>query len=543
MDEQPISPFGGVLGRVLRDSMSVGTAITGVVLGLVLLVSGFVFGLVGGAGLGMLFGQILVAVALARFALNGMAGESAGTIFSTAGGSWPMAMAVAGRYLVLNLIWIAPLLILLFSLISAAVGTVALGGGHAASGSTVVPEGAPPRSGAGLGAAGSLPLSLPVLTVLSSKTFIAALTLLIIGTAILPPVFLIVAVRSERFGQIFSTVLWSNTFSGRLGDLYAIYVVHGGALGMLFVLAIPALLLTFAAGKEIGLFCLGIGSAYGGGLAITLLGRLCGFFAFGDEQPGPLFAMAPAGGPVHGPAGGRPGKPRPPEVFGSPASSEVHAGSGAAAPAAGVPAVASADAPPEAAGDPSGAAPFPDLSQEIAEARKHFETDAPATIERLMTLREEHPGHPQVLHAAAVCLYKAGRTPEAVLVAREAVPACLDRGHAVLAAEVFATLWKQAKEMELQHDQIDAIAGVLMKTGDHARAITAYGLALQMDHGDRKAIKGLLQLADHKMHREGRPKDAARIYTFLLQYAVGTPFVEDIRLGLADAEARLSRAS
>ena len=539
MDDNQITPFGGILGRVLRDSMSVGTAVTGIVLGLILLGSGFVLGLAGAKGLSMILGHIVVAVALARFALNGMAGESSGTIFSTAGGSWPLAMAVAGRYLVLNLLWIAPLLLLVFSLVGSAATPATVGAGgpsapQSGPGGVVVPG-----STAMTGGAAGLMLMLPILAVLTSKTFIAAAVLFIIGMTLLPPIFLIVAVRSEKFGQIFSTVLWSNAFSGRLSDLYAIYVVHGGALGMLFILAIPALLLTFAAGKDIGFLFLSIGMAYSGGLAITLLGRLCGFFALGEELGGPALAMQPVAGPEHGMAAGRGGRPRPPEIFGAPETAADPHGAVVAGEAGAVPGHAAR----QAAGAPSSPTPVADLSQQVAEARARFESDADGALGALQALREENPGHPLVLHAIASLLHDAGRAPEAVLVAREAIPVCLEHGQAALAAELFAALWKHAKEMGLSHEQIDIVATVLAKAGDHSRAITAFGIALQMDPNDRKAIKGLLQLADHKMHREGRPKDAARIYTFLLQYASNSPFAEDIRRGLADAESRLARAS
>jgi hypothetical protein len=545
MDDAQISPFGGIVGRVLRDSMSVGTAVTGIVLGLVLLGLGFVLGLAGAKGLSMILGQVIVAVALARFALNGMAGESSGTIFSDAGGSWPLAMAVAGRYLVLNLLWIAPFLLLVFSLVGTATTPATVGAGGPSTtqggpGGVVVPG-----STAMTGGSSGLMLMLPILAVLTSKTFIAAAMLFIIGTTLLPPIFLIVAVRSERFGQIFSTVLWSNAFSGRLGDLYAIYVVHGGALGMLFILAIPALLLTFAAGKEIGILFLSIGMAYSGGLAITLLGRLCGFFAFGEEMGGPSLAMQPVVGPGPGTVGGRAARPRPPEIFGAPeTAADLHGGM--AAGDTGAP--TSHNAPgshgaPRMAGAPPSPPPVADLSQQVGEARARFESDPDGALGVLQTLREENPGHPLVLHAIALSLHQAGRGPEAVLVGREAIPVCLEHGQAALAADLFASLWKQAKELGLSHEQIDIVATVLAKAGDHSRAITAFGIALQMDSSDRKAIKGLLQLADHKMHREGRPKDAARIYTFLLQYAPDSPFAEDIRRGLADAESRLARAS
>jgi len=51
------------------------------------------------------------------------------------------------------------------------------------------------------------------------------------------------------------------------------------------------------------------------------------------------------------------------------------------------------------------------------------------------------------------------------------------------------------------------------------------------------------RFADQRLHKEGRPRDAARIYTFLLQYAPGSPFADDMKRGLAEAEARIARAS
>jgi len=511
MDDTRVSAFGGIMGRVLRDSMSIGTAITGVILGLILLAFGFILGLVGASSLGMLFGQIVVAVALARFALNGMSGEWRGTILSTAGGSWPMALVVAGRYIVLNLLWVAPLLLLGMGAVVSATAPVPVYGSGDPSGSL-----SPGMSGMP-GGAGGLAMTLPLLALFTSKTFLTSAGLSVLGMALLPPIFLIIAVRSAGFGDIFSPALWRATFSGRMGDLYALYSVHGGALGMLLILALPAALLTFAAGKAIGILFLFVALVFGGGLTVTLLGRLCGFFAFGEEDQGPAFATRPAGDRHR--ASGRASRPRPPEVFGSPE------------PAA------------ELAPDASGKTPLVDASQRAAQARQRFETDPEGAVGELNELHAQHAPSPQIMHALALCLHKAGRIPEAVSIARQAMPLCIGGGHVVLAAEIYAALWKQARELSLTGAQINAVAAALAKTGDHARAITAYGMALHMDHGDRKAIKGLLQLADHKMHGEKRPQDAARIYTFLLQYASGTPFADDIRRGLVEAESRLARAS
>ncbi|HKQ97847.1 MAG TPA: hypothetical protein VJV75_08230, partial [Candidatus Polarisedimenticolia bacterium] len=132
MQEDRVTAFGGVVGRVLRDATSFGTALTAGVLGAVVLTVSFIFSFIGNRSLAQILVQIVVAVALARFALNGMSGEFRGTILSTAGGSWGLAVVVGFRYLALNLIAIVPLLLMLyFSFAGALAGATAA---HAAGG-------------------------------------------------------------------------------------------------------------------------------------------------------------------------------------------------------------------------------------------------------------------------------------------------------------------------------------------------------------------------------------------------------------------------
>jgi hypothetical protein len=366
-----------------------------------------------------------------------------------------------------------------------------------------------------------------------SKALWASVGLLVFGMALLPPVLLIVSVRSESFTDIFSPPHWQSTLGGRGADLYSIYASYVGGLGMAIVLSIPIVLLGFAAGGGIGYFFLFLDFAFAMGLAVTLLGRLCGFFAFGDA----------AGGPAHvGGAG--------PE-FTEPAAQRRVAGSNvvphpmmaSAAAAAGDAAPPDAVEPPVAEPvDDSGLPQLADAGERVAAAMQRFESDAAGALGEIDELRRTHAPHPLVLHAWTLCLQRAERPDEALAAAREALPLCLTRGQIALAAEIYAALWKRAKEMGLQVEQIDTIAAALVKGGDLVKAASAYGVALTIERGDRKAIKGLMQIADHRMHREGRPKDAARIYTFLLQYASNTPFADDMKQGLAEAEARVARA-
>jgi len=340
---------------------------------------------------------------------------------------------------------------------------------------------------------------LPILGVLTSAPFLWSTGLMFFGMLLLPPVFLIVAVRSEKYSDIFSAPLWRATFAGRLGDLYTLYAVQAGGVAMGMVVMSPLVILGFASGSELGILALVVAMGFLAGLTVTLMGRLCGFFAFGEESPAPAAVQ----------------------------DARDHA-------------------PVEAAAEPAEAeSPLPpllDAAERAAAARRRYETDPEGAIAELEGLGAQHAPSPQILHALALLLHAAGRAEKDVEVARAAIALCLKRGHTTLGAEVFAAFWKQSKGLGLVGEQLDVIATALFKTGDPGKAANAFGLALSLDHSDRRAIKGLLQIADHLLHRAGKPKDAARIFTFLLQYASASPFAEDMKRGLAEAEARLQRA-
>jgi hypothetical protein len=568
MNEDRVTAFGGVVGRVLRDATSLGTAVTAFVLGAAVLAVSYLFSIMGLGALAQLMVQGVIAVALARFALNGLSGEFRGTILSTAGGSWALAVNVAARYLVLNLIWILPALVLLWQAITgaaaASAATLSLGGSGSGAVPGQDPTGGPPMTGGGMA------LALPLLAALTSKAVIASFVLILFGLTVLPPVFLIVSVRAERFKDIFSVAHWRAAFSGRFADLYVVYAIHSGGIGMMVIVAIPVVLLGFSTASAFGSLLAIVAFGYLGALAVTLLGRLCGFFAFGEDANERAWGAAGGGGrhevppvaagftprvvpggagsvtavaPPHGsPAAARPAMAAVP----SPAVRR-------AAPIPVSPAGAEEEAEPihaslqaEGAGEPadaSGRPPLPDAVARAAAARKRFETDRDGAIAELRRMETEHAPSPHVLHALALCLQQAGEQQDGLETAGAALRLCVAHGQAALAAEVFTAYWKQARDLGLTQEEIDSVATTLLKAGDMGRAVSAYGLALSMDPTDRRAIRGLLQAADHRLHREGRPKDAARIYTFLLQYAPDSPFADDMRRGLAEAEARLARAS
>ena len=104
--------FGGVAGRVLRKSISGSSLVTGIVLGIVLLVGDWVLILAQAPEVTIPFNQVLMALALARFALNGLHGEWNGTVFSGADGPWSTVGLITIRYLALTAVWLVPMMFL-----------------------------------------------------------------------------------------------------------------------------------------------------------------------------------------------------------------------------------------------------------------------------------------------------------------------------------------------------------------------------------------------------------------------------------------------
>jgi hypothetical protein len=149
--------------------------------------------------------------------------------------------------------------------------------------------------------------------------------------------------------------------------------------------------------------------------------------------------------------------------------------------------------------DDSGLPPILDADNKVAAVMNRFETDASGAIAELDEMRRTLAPHPLVLHAWTLCLHRAERIDEALAAAREALPLCLARGQVALAAEIYAALWKRAKELGLELEQIDVIAAALFKSDDLVKATSAYGWPRPWSAATQ-AI-GTASIADHRMPR------------------------------------------
>ena len=503
--------FSGIGGRVLRQSFSVLSLINGVIIGIILLVGTWFMMQWGEERLATLYSQAIVALALARFALNGLAGEWNGTIVSTAGGSWIMVGQVALRYMTLSALWVVPLLLLGLNFEAAGeeMGSLMLG------------------AGGGL------------------KITLAALYLL--GLIMTPPIFLISSVSAETFRDLFTTAHWGRLFKGRLGDLYFIYVVYIGGVLTAIGLMTPVMVIGFTADPDAGIFVLGLVLLFIGGLALSLMGRLCGFYAFGESGPAQFSPSArlPADAPAT-PSAMKPRVAPPPAARPGPVNSTTSpSGARYAAPAAAGSSVSGGTAPAPASAKPvtpSGKPALMDAKGRVDEAWRRFTEDPQGAISVLRELRTTHAPNPPILQALCLMYTKASQPGFAIEIAKEILPLYFERGHIGPATEIFRALISNYTQLSLTRDQILAIAANLLKTGEANVAAQTFGAVLRSDTGERRAIKGLLQVADLKLQDPAGVAAAVKIYKFLLQHCSSSPLAEDMRRGLDEAERRLARA-
>ncbi len=496
--EHETQEFGGVCGRVLRAAMSGATLVTGLTLVISLGALGFIMDSFGGNNAFTVFVLFAVALVLARFALNGFAGEMGGTVFSGRGGSWYDSAVVGLRCLALSSLWLFPMLLLGWKpeLVGEAVGTMMFGAG------------------------GTRVMSLTTLV-------IAFLTLT-------PPVFLIVSVSASRFPDLIDKDHWTGVFSGRASDLYLIYVIYLGALTMLAVMFLPVFTAVAFQNSDManimGLFWL----AFASGLSVNLLGRLCGFFAatqFGREE----WADDPT--PASPPEDDLPG------VSPGPEPGLAHE----EARPTPIPALKPALVAPKPAGEastlnPSGKTPLLDARERVDELQPRFEEDPELVISHLEELDKNYAPHPLVLHLLCLSLSQRGCGEESLEIAGRAIPLCLDRGAFPLATEIFVLHLEKAETFDLPRDIVLALGNELRKNKDLAAAEEIYTRALNRDPGEQRAVKGLMQIAEHHIE-ETNYVHARGLYRMLLETCSDSPFAVHMQQGLEDTERRMAKAS
>jgi hypothetical protein len=455
MQERSWTDFSGISGRVINGAFGFRSLFTGIILTILVVIIAKLTEKAGSPNASFVMVELLFALVFARFALNGLHGEFAGSLISTSGGPWSAVIPVALRHVTLSLLWLAPLFLL----------------GH----NQVGPDTAMAMT-MGMGSGGAL-------LVIGIYIFLSILT---------PPIFLAVSVRASEFSDIFSADHWRDLFRGRLDDLKMIYVLYLGALAFVVFLTFPfVLLLSIKAPKTgtlLGLFAL----CFLFGFGATVLGRLVGFFAFGEFET--------AGSP---------------EDLGT---SEV--------PDVSASAVASVTG-----GNP----PLENAIAVVGGMQRLFEQDPQAALEELTRVRATHAPHPLILIALTRMQYQTGNEAEAVELARETIDVCLRGGVARPAADLIGEMWPLIGKIKPTKEQLGKLAHLLIPDGDLTVATRAFVALLRDDPWDSRSIKGLMKIAEFKMQNQQSPEEAIQIYEFLMRHCSASPLAEYFSQGLEEA--------
>ncbi len=488
--------FSGVAGRVLRGTFSFGTFLTGFLAFVPMVVLGFVSTLTGSVNLISLAVQAVWSLVLARYALNGLHGEFSGWLFSSRGGSWLDAGLVGLRFAILSLVYAVPPIILM-------------------AGSSAEPA-ASPMGPAGFANPFSTALLLP-------------LAVYLLGSMFLPPVFLIVSVSAESIGDIFSPAHWRGVFAGRLGDLLPLYALYVGALATVVCVATPLLMglaaLSWQLAALIGLVVL----MYMIGLSADLLGRLCGFFAFGESQLG---GTPEAAAPQNGPNVPAKPAPLPGNASAAPDAPVVGAVRKASIPLSNDPQTPGTQPMSPGSGKPEVADP----RAPVEAARQRFGHDPAGAIGSLARLREENAPNTLVLHGLCLLQLQHGMQDEAIETGREALKVGVEQGELGLAADVLDKLFSFLPRFKLTPEQMYNLATGLVDREEFRISTKLLAVIVKADPGDTRAVKALMKVGELKLNARDN-QAAAKIYGFLLKHCNGSPLEEYIREGLAKAQS------
>jgi hypothetical protein len=494
METPEITPFGGVAGRIVRESLGFETFLSGIVLAFAAGLSAWWFRQFNADLPAALALHLFPLLFLARFALNGNDGEWRGTIFSSRGGGVLDVARVAGRQALLMVMWCLPLALLLR--------------GQSAGD-------------------GGLRASLPLALVSGDRTILLLGLLYLIASVLTPPVFLIGAVSAQRTVALFHPLFWRGLFHGRLGDLFLVYAVYLGAILCVVLPAIPIVVLLALRNRETGLLAAAGVGVFAAGFALNLLGRLCGFFS----------ATHVSGTISWG--------------FGTP-TPESSSASGAAREPIRRPDLPHEEAVPLPVGPghlgrittPSGKGPLLDARERVTRLQDLASSDPRRALTELEDLDREFAPHPLVLHALSRLRFRLGPEEEALAAADRALEVLIGRGHLRLAAEVYRDM-RRARPRDgsagLRRDDRLSLAEEIRGMGDISTAVEIWRGVLQEDPRERRAVKALIQVAEGMTRNPGQAGTATELLKFLLEVSPESPLRSAIEQGLIEAERRAGR--
>ena len=500
--------FGGALAPILHQSLHPSSFLTGSVAGAA--IAGLVF-FAAAAGLpeaGGILAMSVISVVVVRIAVNSAYGREMGGLFESSGGSWPEVFVAAFRMVVLNLVWAIP-----FGIVASGMGSVA---------------GGPPTGPA---------------------------VLLLFAAALVPPLSLILAVGTDSVVAALSPETWRALFSGRADELVTMLAVFVGGL-LSTVGAGVVLAAGFGSGDpRIFLFFVLVGTAWGLGVSLHLLGRLVGGFLrttddeIGDEAPKAPSAPVGVSGPVefHPTAFGSTEESGAVPIVRGAAGREdaAHAG----ANAEGVAQVESVLA--SLAERPAAVAPVEAERRERLEDRESLigrlranerleSEDVEAALGDAESMQGVFGPHPQVLARIAVLAHRLERD-DALDAARRAADAARVVSNAGVLADLFEEFGEELRALDLAAAERQRMAASLATREHHDKAIELYAALLEEPEARLPAVKALVKLAEQGLRTEEGAERALRIYEVIEAGWPEHPFAEFIDRGRDEARRRLER--
>lgn len=119
--------------------------------------------------------------------------------------------------------------------------------------------------------------------------------------------------------------------------------------------------------------------------------------------------------------------------------------------------------------------------------------------------------------------------------ARAAIEAAAHQGDWELAADLFRELWPDARDLNLNRQDMHAIIRKLLDSHDLKTAVKASALRILNDSRDPIAINCLMTVAERALRRQAS-QDSIKIYDFLLRHCAASPYAGYFRRGIELAE-------
>jgi hypothetical protein len=330
---------------------------------------------------------------------------------------------------------------------------------------------------------------------------VLGVVILVAIATIAPALTLLIATRAVSVPESFAAETWSWLLDRR-GDMPAFFACTIGGVAVFAVLTIPPLLLVVALAFSIKLQ-LGVAAAsliyampaIGG---TVLLGRLAGAFVSSDQDPQSEEAIdAPPESDVPQPATVKPAAPQPASVT---------------------------------------------LAQVIKQLAATEDAALPSAIAEAEALRTKNPAHAGLLGELSKLYLRAGRVPEAVDTASEALSRALSSGASGAALTCYVAFQTHRKNLKLKAVEFEELGRALLEQKKFGDAAWCFAATAKVGGEPIRVQKGIIATAD-AANKAGQLQEAARLYQYVLQNAPAAPHAEYCQRMLSAIQAKQKKAA